>query len=197
MAQVLAFERILGTVLDEDTQGGAKVPEAAMGLRARRRNVVVWRSSADLTGRHRITMFPRLARAGRMRRLARTGGLLTVIGLTRLARALRLRWGFVLAGGVLTVAGVLLRNGAGGLLLLPGLLFLYAALLVGASPEADRKRRCELERELASYSTPAQRCDLEATLDRYPDGDTYELRDILARQAAAARHTGIPGVGRY
>src|SRR5215831_7580537 len=101
MARVLAFQRILGTVLDEDTQGGAKVPEAAMGLRARRRNVVVWNSSAGLNGRHRITMFPRLVRARRMRRLAHTGGLLTLIGLTRLARVLRLRWGLVLAGGVL------------------------------------------------------------------------------------------------
>ena len=170
-----------------------------MGLRARRRNVVVWSSSAGLNGRHRITMFPRLVRARRMRRLAHTGGLLTLIGLTRLARVLRLRWGLVLAGGVLTVAGVLLRNGAGGLVLLPGLLFLFSALLVEPGPDADRKRRCELQRELAGYSTPAQRCDLEATLDRYPDGDTYELRDILARQATATagRNNGIPGARSY
>ena len=168
-----------------------------MGLRARRRNVVVWTSSAGLNGRHRITMFPRLARAGRMRRLAHTGGLVTVISLTRLARALHLRWGLVLAGGVLTVAGVLLRNGAGGLVLLPGLLFLYSALLVEPGPAADRKRRRELQRELAAYSTSAQRCDLEAILDRYPDDDTYELRHILARQATAARETGIPGARRY
>ena len=168
-----------------------------MRLRARRRNVVVMSLSAGLNGRHRITMFPRLVRAGRMRRLAHTGGLLTLIGLTRLARALRLRWRPVLAGGVLTAVGVLLRNGAGGLVLLPGLLFLYSALLIEASPDADRKRRCELRRELAEYSTPAQRCDLEAILDRYPDGDTCELRDILARQATAARENGIPGAGRY
>ena len=170
-----------------------------MGLRARRRNVVVWSSSAGLNGRHRITMFPRLVRARRMRRLAHTGGLLTLSGLTRLARALRLRWGLVLAGGVLTVAGVLLRNGAGGLVLLPGLLFLFSALLVEPTPDADHKRRCELQRELAGYSTPAQRRDLEATLDRYPDCDTYELRDILARQATATagRNNGIPGARSY
>ena len=168
-----------------------------MALRARRRNVVVWNSSAGLKGRHRITLFPRLARAGRMRRLARTGGLLTLIGLTRLARALRPRWRPVLAGGVFIVAGVLLRNGVGGLLLfLPGFLFLYSALLIEGGSDEDRKRRCELRRELAGYSTPAQRCDLEATLDRYPDGDTYVLRDILARQAAAARYNGIPGARR-
>jgi hypothetical protein len=142
-------------------------------------------------------MFPRLARAGRMRRLARTGGLLTLIGLTRLARGVHLRWRLVLAGGVLTVAGVLLRHGAGGLILLPGLLLLLSALLVEAGSDEDRKRRFELRRELAGYSTQAQRCDLEATLDRYPDGDTYELRAILARQATAARDSGIPGARRY
>ena len=168
-----------------------------MVLRARRRNVVVWTSSAGLNGRHRITMFPRHARAGRIRRLAHAGGLLTLIGLKRLARALHLRWRLVLAGGVLTVTGVLLRNGAGGLVLLPGLLFLFSALLVEAGPDADRKRRCELRRELGGYSTPAQRCDLEATLDRYPDSDTYELRDILARQATAAHSNGIPGTRSY
>jgi hypothetical protein len=51
-----------------------------------------------------------------------------------------------------------------------------------------QQRRSELERELAAYSTAAQRRDLEATLDRYPDDITYELRDILASQAMAASH---------
>jgi hypothetical protein len=60
-----------------------------------------------------------------------------------------------------------------------------------------RERRSELARELAAYSTPAQRCDLEATLDRYPDDVTYELRDILASQAMAAYDNRIPGAGRY
>lgn len=59
------------------------------------------------------------------------------------------------------------------------------------------QERCALERELAEYSTPAQRCDLEATFDRYPDSDTYELRDILARQAIAALNNRLPTVGRY
>jgi hypothetical protein len=34
-------------------------------------------------------------------------------------------------------------------------------------------------------------------LDRYPDGMTYELRDILAGQAMAAGNNRIPGTGRY
>ena len=41
------------------------------------------------------------------------------------------------------------------------------------------------------------RRDLEAILDRYPDGITRELRDILARQATAAGSGGIPGSRQY
>ncbi|MBO0771202.1 MAG: hypothetical protein J2P35_07085 [Actinobacteria bacterium] len=72
-------------------------------------------------------------------------------------------------------------------------MFLYAALLIPARSGADRKRHSELERELAGYFTPAQRCDLEATLARYPDSVTHELRGILAREATAAGDDVIPG----
>src|SRR3954469_3426145 len=48
--------------------------------------------------------------------------------------------------------------------------------------KAAHQRRRALERELADYNTPAQRLDLEATLDRFPDGVTHELREILSRQ---------------
>jgi hypothetical protein len=127
----------------------------------------------------------------------RTGALLTVMGLVDLARGVRPRWQLLLAGGLLTGVGIVLRSSAGGVVLLPGLLFLLSAPLIPAIPEADRKRRSELQRDLAAYSTPAQRCDLEATLDQYSDGVTYELRDILAGQAMAARSNGIPGTGWY
>jgi hypothetical protein len=63
--------------------------------------------------------------------------------------------------------------------------------------KAARRRRAKLERELAEYSTPAERRDLEATLDRYPDGVTHELRAILARQAMAAQNARFPAIGRY
>jgi hypothetical protein len=59
------------------------------------------------------------------------------------------------------------------------------------------QEHCALERELAQYSTPAQRCDLLATFDRYPDSVTDELRDILARQAIAASNNRLPAAGRY
>jgi hypothetical protein len=167
-----------------------------MRLRPHRRNLVVWSSSAGPAHRYHAPRFTRLTRASRIRRFFLNGALLAVIGLIGLARAVRPRWRPLLAGGVLTVVGVVLRSGAGGVALLPGLLFLLYGLLMPASPEAARVHS-ELERELAVYSTPAQRRDLEATLDRYPDGITQELREILAGQAMNADNTRSPTVGRY
>ena len=158
-----------------------------MALRARRRTVVVWRSSRGLAGRHSLTALPRPASTRRLRRLLRTSGLLTAVGLIRLGYALRLRWLPLLAGGALTATGIVLNDGAGALAFLVGFLFLFAALVMHVSPPADRERGLALERELADYSTPAERRDLEAILDRYSDGDTSELRDILARQAHGHR----------
>jgi hypothetical protein len=116
----------------------------------------------------------------------RTGVLLAVLGVMRLAAAARPRWRPLLAGVVLTTTGIVLRSGAPGIVMIPGMLSLLSALLVPVDPVTTGPRRRELERELAAYSTPGQRCDLEAILDRYPDSATGELREILARQAAAA-----------
>jgi hypothetical protein len=82
-----------------------------------------------------------------------------------------------------------------GIVLIPGFLLLWYALMIPADSDADRQRRSQLERDLAAYSTPAQRLDLEATLDRYPDGVTLEMRDILARQAMPVPDNRIPGAG--
>ncbi len=65
-----------------------------------------------------------------------------------------------------------------------------------ASRKAARKRRTDLERELAGYATSAERLDLEAILDRYPYGTTHELREIVARQSMAAGETQFPAIGR-
>ena len=166
-----------------------------MRLRARRRSLV-WRPSGGPVGWHGAPGLARPARTGTIRRFIRISALLTMIGLMRLARGVRPRWQPVLAGTVLTVAGFMLRSGAWGALFPAGLWFFVYALLIPSSPDADHKRRSQLERELAAYSTPAQRCDLEAMLDRYPDGITSELREILARQALTACKEGVPGAGR-
>jgi hypothetical protein len=162
-----------------------------MRLRSRRWQV----TASSLSGRpvfgYAEPRFARRSRHGRMHWWIRTGATLCVLGVVRAAR-----WWPVLTGAVLTVVGIVLRAGPGGVVLLPGLMLLLSALLIPPSPKAERVRRAMLEREMAAYSTPAQRRDLETTLNRYPDGDTRELRDILARQAAAARTHGLPGAGR-
>ena len=163
-------------------------------FRSRRRALVVWRGSAVPRGPDAA---PRFTRARRIRRSLRTGALLTVVGLTPLARALAGRWRILLPGAVLTVTGIFLRGGPVGVVLLPGLLLLFSAPLVPVRPEADRTRRSALARELAGYSTPAQLRDLEAILNQYPDEMTRELRDILAGQRLIARNKQFPAIGRY
>ncbi len=166
-----------------------------MRLRPQRRTLVVWSQSRDTYRALRVT---RPARTRRIRRWIRIGMLLTVLRLLPLARAVRARWRPLLAGTVLTAAGVMLRGSTvGSVVLLPGLLLLLSAPLMSGTPEADRMQRSELERELAVYTTSAQRFDLEATLDQYPDDVTHELRDILAGQSTAEHEKRFPAIGRY
>ena len=162
-----------------------------MRFSARRRNIVVWRTSISPAGRHGGLGLERAAPVRPIRRRVRIGAMLALIGLLRLTRTLRVRW-YLSAGIALTVAGVIMRGSGWNFVLLPGLLLVLSTLLIPASPDGDRKSRSQLARELASYSTPAQRCDLEAILARYPDSDTRELRGILAGQFTA--DYGIPGV---
>ena len=163
-----------------------------MWLRPKRRNIVLYRSSARRTVRYRLL---RPTRAQRIGRLARMGALFAILGVVRLSSFGRRRWPLV-AGIILTAAGVALRAGSGGVLLLPGLMLLLVAVLSPPLPPADRTRRCELERELAAYSTPAQRRDLEAAFDRYSDDVTSELRDIMASHPVST-DARFPAGGRY
>ena len=166
-----------------------------MTLRRHRRNVVIWRSSRCPDYRGRGLWFTRAGRSGRARRWLRISGLLVAVGLLRVASAVRPRWRPLAAGTVLTVAGFIMRSGMPGVVMIPGMLFLTAALLAPSDPAADNPRHRALERELAAYSTPSQRRDLDAILDRYPDRDTRELRDILAQQSLA--HTcGLPPMAK-
>jgi hypothetical protein len=169
-----------------------------MRLRPRRRDLAAWSlstSPSDRYGDPRSARLARPPRTRRIRRLLRIGALVTLVGAVQLARGAQYRWRPLLAGAVLTATGLVLRGSAWGVVTLPGLYFFWYAVLIPARSEADRKRHSEMERELAGYSTAAQRCDLLATLDRYPDEVTYELRDILASQAVTACGTGIPGTG--
>jgi hypothetical protein len=79
-----------------------------MRLRSHRRDLVVWSSSAGPAGR-----FTPHARTRPIRRWTRTGALFAVIALMRLARAVRTRRGamLLLAGSVLTAAGIMLPSG--------------------------------------------------------------------------------------
>jgi hypothetical protein len=152
-----------------------------------RRNLVLWRQSARSPGRYREAP---VARGRRIRRWTRLGGLIILIGLRAVGRGVLARWRLILAGAVLTVAGAILGGGPGSPFLLPGLMLLLSAPLLPGHSRA----RAKLERDLAAYSTPAERRDLEATLDQYPRNTTRELREILASQAAADRR--IPSLGR-
>ena len=88
--------------------------EAAMRMRSHRRNLVVWSSSAALASRSGDRDCTRLARGRRIRWWLRTGTLLTVLGVMRLARITwaRQRSAFLTTGTLLTVLGVLLPSAA-------------------------------------------------------------------------------------
>jgi hypothetical protein len=168
-----------------------------MRLRPHRRNLVVWSQSAGPADRYGGLPVIRSTRAEGSRGWIRRGALLSVAGLMRLVRGLAPYWRPLTIGTLFTVVGVVLRDGPGGVILLPGLMFLMSAPLFPARSRSDRSRRLELERELAEYSTRAQQRDLEATLDQYPDDVTRELRDILTSQDMAAYDNRFPAIGRY
>jgi len=48
-----------------------------------------------------------------------------------------------------------------------------------------RLQHKQLQADLASFTSDADRFDLEATLDRYPDEATLEIRRLLAQQAVS------------
>ncbi|HEY0484622.1 MAG TPA: hypothetical protein VGD72_00045 [Mycobacteriales bacterium] len=46
---------------------------------------------------------------------------------------------------------------------------------------AERLDRRRLERELATYTTPAERLELDTMIDRYAPEETREVRAIVSR----------------
>jgi hypothetical protein len=158
-----------------------------------KRSGVVWRSSAEplLLGWPGRRPRPRNALPRALRRALRTGVLLALFGLIRLAG--NPRWRSAVLGAALIIPGVLLRNIYGNIILLPGLMILfYAPFLPGDSPE-NRARQASLRRDLAAYSSPADRRDLEAIIDRYPAAETGELRAVLTSLRTAPLRN--PGMG--
>ena len=108
-----------------------------MRPRWHRKNLVVWSSSAGAVGRPGVPVRRRIRRG--LRRRIRTGALVAVIGLIRLARIVRARPGlaFLLAGAVLAVAGNMLPS---GVVLIAGMLVFLrgAAVLLGVSEPCRR-----------------------------------------------------------
>ena len=102
-----------------------------MRMRSHRRSLMIWTPPGGRTDRYGVPAVTRLARPGPIRRWFRTGALLTVLGIRRLARAMRERWGsvFLVAGTLLVIIGMALSS-AGALV--PGLLVLLVGLARGA-----------------------------------------------------------------
>jgi hypothetical protein len=108
-----------------------------MRLRPRRRNLVVWSSSADPAGRAWRRSGARPGRIRRLRWWLRTGMLVTVIGVLWLARTARTRWEpLALLAGVLLMALGYLTPAIGAFF--PGMLVLVVTLLRGTS-QAQRR----------------------------------------------------------
>lgn len=103
-----------------------------MRMRSRRRGVLAWSPSGPAV-RYGVPTLTRLTRPGRIRFWFRTGALLTVMGVTWLARTVRARWRpvFLVTGSLLAVVGFILPVGWA---FVSGLLVLLFALLRGAEP---------------------------------------------------------------
>jgi hypothetical protein len=100
-------------------------------MRSHRRSPILWSPPGGRADRHGLPTFARLSRSRRIRWWFRTGALLAVIGITRLARGTRARWRpvFFVAGAALIVVGAVLPSGAA---FFPGMLAVLIALLKGA-----------------------------------------------------------------
>jgi hypothetical protein len=112
-----------------------------MSLRPHRRTMVVWSSSSGRTARHGVQQTARSARTGRIRWWLRTGALLAIIGMMRLARtaAKYPRPALSLAGTVITVAGISLRSEP---LLISGFVVLMLAMFMPSDPASVPARPC-------------------------------------------------------
>jgi hypothetical protein len=123
-------------------------------VRLRRRTMVVWSSSSGRAARHGAQGTTRSARRGRIRWWLRTGALLTIIAVMRLARtAMKYpRPALSLAGMVITAAAISLPSKA---VLISGFLVLLVALFF-PDPSSAPARPCSA-RLWAMPLTPSRR----------------------------------------
>jgi hypothetical protein len=112
-----------------------------MRLRSRRQTMVAWSSSSGRVARHDVRAVTRASRARRIRWWVRTGVLLAIIGVLRLARTARTypRPALSLAGTAVTVAGITLPSGA---VLVSGFLVLFLAMFLPSDPAAAPAKPC-------------------------------------------------------
>jgi hypothetical protein len=112
-----------------------------MRLRSRRRTIVAWSSSSGYVARHGVHVVTRSTRAGRIRWWVRTGVLLAIIGVLRVARTARTypRPAISLAGTAVTVAGLTLPSWA---VLVAGFLILFLAMFLPSDPAAAPAKPC-------------------------------------------------------
>jgi hypothetical protein len=99
-----------------------------MRLRPRRGNLVIWSSSGVPDGG---SWARRPARPRRIRWWLRTGSLLALLGVVRLARTARIRWEPVSLGAGVTLVAIGFALPAAWLAFLFGLLVLAVTLLMG------------------------------------------------------------------
>src|SRR5580704_14392058 len=98
-----------------------------MRMRSHRRSLMIWSPPGGPANRYGALAFTRRTRPRPIRWWLRTGALLTVIGITRIARAIRAHWRsvFTVTGGLLLVVGFMLSSGGA---FVAGLLVLLALL---------------------------------------------------------------------
>ena len=110
-----------------------------MRPRMRRRNLVVWSSSAGPAASHGVPAFTRPPGTTRIRRRIRLGALYAAIALFRLARAVHTRrhGRLLLAGAVLTAAGIVLPD---GMAVIAGVLILLRGVAVALGVSEPRRR---------------------------------------------------------
>jgi hypothetical protein len=108
-----------------------------MRLRARRRTLVIWSHSADPVGWYRSPSRMQVRRSRRFRRGMRLAVLLTLMGVMSIVRRRPRRWGSMLTGTVLCVAGVRLGDGW-SLLIFAGIFAYVYSIVLPERPYADR-----------------------------------------------------------